>query len=213
MSEPAGEHERTMAFAEIAFGQIKALHQPATPRNYEVWYTYATGYNPSLNQTINETLAQERHADRRRSRSGVLDLHLAHPLHRQDRQRRLAGDGRDQPGHGDDGRRGRLGLDLHRKPDQRHRQARQLQGPRKPPRHRRKPGADRQRDEAEQPRAGRAAQRVEAGDQPASGKSRGRPHRKPDRSAHLARQPQALRRKPRAGDRRFAPSAASRCRW
>src|ERR1700760_1540304 len=58
MSEPAGEHERTMAFAEIAFGQIKALRQPASPRNYEVWYTYATGYNPSLNQTINETLAQ-----------------------------------------------------------------------------------------------------------------------------------------------------------
>src|SRR5215213_8759078 len=58
MSEPAGEHERTMAFAEIAFGQIKALHQPATPRNYEVWYTYATGYNPSLNQMVNETLAQ-----------------------------------------------------------------------------------------------------------------------------------------------------------
>ena len=53
MSEPAGEHERTMAFAEIAFGQIKALHQPATPRNYEVWYTYATGYNPSLNQMVN----------------------------------------------------------------------------------------------------------------------------------------------------------------
>ena len=47
-----------MAFAEIAFGQIKALHQPATPRNYEVWYTYATGYNPSLNQTVNETLAK-----------------------------------------------------------------------------------------------------------------------------------------------------------
>jgi diguanylate cyclase len=58
MSQPAGEHERTMAFAEIAFGQIKALQQPATPRNYEVWYTYATGYNPSLNQMINETLAQ-----------------------------------------------------------------------------------------------------------------------------------------------------------
>src|SRR3954470_15872075 len=58
MSEPAGEHERTMAFAEIAFGQIKALRQPASPRNYEVWYTYATGYNPSLNQSINETLAK-----------------------------------------------------------------------------------------------------------------------------------------------------------
>src|SRR3977135_2916927 len=59
MSAPAGEHERTMAFAEIAFGQIKALHQPATPRNYEVWYTYATGYNPSLNQMVNETLAKK----------------------------------------------------------------------------------------------------------------------------------------------------------
>src|SRR4051794_22358315 len=58
MSEPAGEHERTMAFAEIAFGQVKALRQAATPRNYEVWYTYATGYNPALNQDINETLAK-----------------------------------------------------------------------------------------------------------------------------------------------------------
>jgi diguanylate cyclase len=58
MNEAPDEHERTMAFAEIAFGQIKALRQPATPRNYEVWYAYATGYMPSLNQTINETLAQ-----------------------------------------------------------------------------------------------------------------------------------------------------------
>jgi diguanylate cyclase len=59
MTEPAGEHERTMAFAEIALGQIKALQQPAVPRNYEIWYAYATGYNPSLNQTINETLARQ----------------------------------------------------------------------------------------------------------------------------------------------------------
>lgn len=58
MTALANEHERTMAFADIAFGQIKALRQPASPRNYEVWYTYATGYNPSLNQTVNETLAR-----------------------------------------------------------------------------------------------------------------------------------------------------------
>jgi diguanylate cyclase len=56
MTGQADEHERTMAFAEIALGQIKALHQPATPRNYEIWYAYATGYHPSLNQKINETL-------------------------------------------------------------------------------------------------------------------------------------------------------------
>jgi diguanylate cyclase len=57
-ADAADEHERTMAFAEIALGQIKALRQPATPRHFEVWYTYATGYNPSLNQTINEHLAR-----------------------------------------------------------------------------------------------------------------------------------------------------------
>jgi diguanylate cyclase len=58
MNGPSDEHERTMAFANIALGQIKALRQPASPRNYEVWYAYATGYNPSLNQMINETLAR-----------------------------------------------------------------------------------------------------------------------------------------------------------
>jgi diguanylate cyclase len=58
MSGPDEDHERTMAFAEIAFGQIRALRQPASPRHFEIWYTYATGYNPSLNQMINEMLAR-----------------------------------------------------------------------------------------------------------------------------------------------------------
>jgi diguanylate cyclase len=52
-----GEHERTLAFADIAMSQMRALRQAATPRNYEIWYAYATGYSPSLNQKINETLA------------------------------------------------------------------------------------------------------------------------------------------------------------
>jgi diguanylate cyclase len=52
------EHERTMAFAEVALGQIKSLRQTAVPRNYEIWYIYATGYNAPLNKIINETLAR-----------------------------------------------------------------------------------------------------------------------------------------------------------
>jgi diguanylate cyclase len=56
MKAHTDEHERTMTFAEIALGQIRALRQPATPRNFEVWYNYATGYNPSLNQVVNEIL-------------------------------------------------------------------------------------------------------------------------------------------------------------
>jgi diguanylate cyclase len=59
MDVPRDEHERTLAFAEIALQQIRALHQPALPRNFEIWYQYATGYNPEFNQSINETLAQK----------------------------------------------------------------------------------------------------------------------------------------------------------
>jgi diguanylate cyclase len=59
MSGKNNDHERTLAFADIALSQIKALRQPAYPRNYEIWYTYATGYNPVLNREINEALAQK----------------------------------------------------------------------------------------------------------------------------------------------------------
>jgi diguanylate cyclase len=39
--------------------EIRALHQPASPRNFELWYQYATGYNQGLNRAINEALAQK----------------------------------------------------------------------------------------------------------------------------------------------------------
>jgi diguanylate cyclase len=55
---PPDEHELTLRFAEIALNQIRALHQPASPRNFEFWYEYATGYNPSFNQSVNERMAQ-----------------------------------------------------------------------------------------------------------------------------------------------------------
>ncbi len=58
MAKVLDEHERTMAFAEIALGQIKSLRQSAIPRNYEIWYVYATGCNSPLNKIINETLAR-----------------------------------------------------------------------------------------------------------------------------------------------------------
>ena len=58
MTKVLDEHERTMAFAEVALGQIKSLRQTAVPRNYEIWYVYATGYNSPLNKIINETLTR-----------------------------------------------------------------------------------------------------------------------------------------------------------
>jgi diguanylate cyclase len=59
MAVPSNEHERTLALAEIALEQIRALHQPALPRNYEIWYQYATGCYPDLNKSINDTLEQK----------------------------------------------------------------------------------------------------------------------------------------------------------
>ena len=59
MNAAGDKHERTIAFADIAIGQIKALRQPAEPRDYELWYAYATGYNPTLNKAINDTLARK----------------------------------------------------------------------------------------------------------------------------------------------------------
>lgn len=53
------EHERTMLLAQIALGKIKALRQHATPRNYDIWYTYAAGCNSSFTDAINGTLARD----------------------------------------------------------------------------------------------------------------------------------------------------------
>lgn len=52
------EYQRTMAFAEIALKRMKSLRLPATPRNFEIWYAYATGFHPSLNQSVNETITR-----------------------------------------------------------------------------------------------------------------------------------------------------------
>src|SRR3569833_4310839 len=56
MTAQGDEHQRTMAYADIALGQLKALHQPVFFCFYEIWYAYETGFHPSLNQKINETL-------------------------------------------------------------------------------------------------------------------------------------------------------------
>lgn len=53
------DHERTMVFAKVALDQMTALRQPASPRNYEIWYAYATGHNPALNEVINTGIAKQ----------------------------------------------------------------------------------------------------------------------------------------------------------
>ena len=50
------EFLRSIAFGETAIGHLKANETPAYPRNYELWYTYAAGYNQALNKAINALL-------------------------------------------------------------------------------------------------------------------------------------------------------------
>ena len=90
MDVPHDDFERSLAFADIAIGQIKALRQPAYPRNYEIWYTYATGQNVQLNAAVNEALAKSgSFCDKELSR--IYDeLLVAPPLHRDHRPARGA---------------------------------------------------------------------------------------------------------------------------
>jgi diguanylate cyclase len=50
------DHGYTRSLARIALEQIDALTLPADPPSYEVWYAYASGANPALNQSINTTI-------------------------------------------------------------------------------------------------------------------------------------------------------------
>jgi diguanylate cyclase len=54
------DHEHTMALANIALGQIRALRLSADPRNYEFFFHYATGRNAAFNKAVNDCLATKK---------------------------------------------------------------------------------------------------------------------------------------------------------
>jgi diguanylate cyclase len=77
MSDGTGDDfERTIVFGESALERIKAYRHPAYPRIYEVWYTYATCYNPLLNQAINDVL-KKRGSLSEQDLDALYDMHLS----------------------------------------------------------------------------------------------------------------------------------------
>lgn len=50
------DHKRTIQYGESAISYIKKNVLPAYPRSYELWYTYAAGYNQGLNRAVNESI-------------------------------------------------------------------------------------------------------------------------------------------------------------
>ena len=55
MSEP-DDFGRTISFGENALLHLKRNRIPAYPRHYELWYTYAAGFNEPLNRSVNDIL-------------------------------------------------------------------------------------------------------------------------------------------------------------
>lgn len=47
---------RTQAFADNALAQIRGRRLAGTPRNFEIWYEYVSGYNADLSDAINSIL-------------------------------------------------------------------------------------------------------------------------------------------------------------
>lgn len=52
------DFKRTIVYGENAVGHLRKNEIPAYPRNYELWYTYAAGFNHALNKTINDIIRQ-----------------------------------------------------------------------------------------------------------------------------------------------------------
>ncbi len=50
------DFDRAATLADTALSQIKSLRHAATPRNFELWFTYASGHNQALNNAINDIL-------------------------------------------------------------------------------------------------------------------------------------------------------------
>ncbi len=50
---------RSISYGEAALAYLKGNQTPAYPRNYELWYTYAAGFNRELNRAINEHLKRQ----------------------------------------------------------------------------------------------------------------------------------------------------------
>lgn len=49
---------RTLGYAEMAFGHLKAHGMPASPKNYEFWYNYAAGFNRTFNRAVDGILRE-----------------------------------------------------------------------------------------------------------------------------------------------------------
>ncbi len=112
MAVPHDEHERTLAFAEIALGQIRALGQTGIAAQFRNLVQLRDRLQPAAQPVDQRGAGQKGRAQRSRSRADLRHLHRREPAGRPHRLGRLARARRDQAGDGHDRRRRRLGDQL-----------------------------------------------------------------------------------------------------
>ena len=57
------EFERSISQGELALDRLKANRTAAYPQNYELWYTYAAGFNSALNSKVDEAVERDGRLD------------------------------------------------------------------------------------------------------------------------------------------------------
>src|SRR3954469_8691677 len=75
-----GDAERTFLIANRALELMKAFQSSASPRSYEVWYTYVSGAKPLMNDPI-KRLTAERGALSDAEIDSIYDTHLCSQRH------------------------------------------------------------------------------------------------------------------------------------
>jgi diguanylate cyclase len=58
MTTKSESHTRTLPLAKYAMEQIERFGLSAEPKSFELWYRYATGQDPRLNQAVNEAISR-----------------------------------------------------------------------------------------------------------------------------------------------------------
>ncbi|HEX8664823.1 MAG TPA: GGDEF domain-containing protein [Beijerinckiaceae bacterium] len=76
MASTTGDTERTFLIADRALELMKAYGSSASPRSYEVWYTYVSGHKPLMNDAI-KRLSAERGAVSDAEIETIYEAHLS----------------------------------------------------------------------------------------------------------------------------------------
>jgi len=76
MTQDSDTHERSLAFGEQAIEQVKTHRVAASPRIYELWYSYVAGEHPALNRAI-ERLVQARTGVTTQGLEEIYDSHIS----------------------------------------------------------------------------------------------------------------------------------------